>query len=265
MKDLKVTLIQSDLRWEEIDANLSMFEEKIWQIGESTDVIILPEMFTTGFSMNAPALSEIMGLRTTRWMRQMADQTGALILGSFITEVYERYFNRLVWMEPGGTIRTYDKRHLFRMGEEHQVYSPGESLLIGTWKDWRICPLICYDLRFPVWSRNQWNPSLNSMSYDLLVYVANWPMVRSQAWETLLHARAIENLSYVAGVNRVGIDGNSIEYNGKSSLIGPAGETLFAIENTEVVKTITLSANALQAYRERFPAFLDSDDFSFNN
>ena len=264
MKDLKVTLIQSDLHWEEIDANLSMFEEKIWQIGESTDVIILPEMFTTGFSMKAPALSEIMGLRTTRWMRQMADQTGALILGSFITEIHEKYFNRLVWMEPGGNIRTYDKRHLFRMGEENQVYAPGESMLIGTWKEWRICPLICYDLRFPVWSRNKWNPALKSMSYDLLIYVANWPMVRSGAWETLLHARAIENLSYVAGVNRVGIDGNSIEYNGKSSLIGPAGETLFSLENSEVVKTITLSANALQAYRERFPAYLDADDFSLN-
>lgn len=265
MKDLQITLIQSDLHWENIDANLSMFEEKIWQIGGSTDVIILPEMFTTGFSMKATSLAEIMGLRTTRWMRQMADQTGALILGSFIAEVHERYYNRLIWMEPGGQIRTYDKRHLFRMGEENQIFSPGESLLIGTWKDWRICPLICYDLRFPVWSRNRWNPALKSMNYDLLVYMANWPMVRSAAWETLLHARAIENLSYVAGVNRVGIDGNNIEYNGKSGVIGPAGESMFSIETEEVVKTVTLSAPALQAYRERFPAFLDGDDFSLNN
>jgi len=264
MNNLKITLIQSNLHWEDPDANLSMFEEKIWQIGEQTDVIILPEMFSTGFSMKAPSLSEIMGLRTTRWLKQMADQTGALILGSFIAEVHERYFNRLVWTEPGGQIRTYDKRHLFRMGEEHNVYSAGESLLIGTWKGWRICPLICYDLRFPVWSRNRWNPSAQSMNYDVLVYVANWPQVRSYAWETLLRARAIENLSYVAGVNRVGIDGNGTEHNGKSSVIGPAGETIFTMEDMEIIKTVVLSADALQAHRERFPAYLDGDDFSLN-
>ena len=265
MENLKITLIQSALHWEDIDANLAMFEEKIWQIGGKTDVIILPEMFTTGFSMKAPVLSEIMGLRTTRWMRQMADQTGALILGSFIADVHERYFNRLVWMEPGGSYQTYDKRHLFRMGEENNVYTPGESMLISTWKGWRICPLICYDLRFPVWSRNRWNPSLQSMNYDLLVYVANWPMVRSAAWEVLLKARAIENLSYVAGVNRTGNDGNQIEYDGRSSVISPTGEVIFSVEGEEAIKTIELSANALSAHRDRFPAYLDGDDFNLNN
>ena len=219
-------------------------------------------MFTTGFTMNAPELAEMMNMKTTKWMKQMADQTGALILGSFITNVHERYFNRLLWMEPGGHHKTYDKRHLFRMANEHQVYSPGESLLIGTWKGWRICPLVCYDLRFPVWSRNRYNSSERRPAYDLLVYVANWPMVRSNAWETLLKARAIENLSYAAGVNRVGMDGNGVEYNGLSAVVNPKGDTIFSVESSETIKTIQLNAHSLQAYREKFPAYLDADDFS---
>jgi omega-amidase len=262
MQDLKVTIIQADLHWEDIGANLAMFEEKIWQIGSQTDVIILPEMFTTGFSMNTKRLAEMMNMRTFKWMRQMADQTGALILGSFIANVHDRFYNRLLWMEPGGAFKTYDKRHLFRMADEHQVYAPGESLLIGHWKGWRICPLICYDLRFPVWSRTRWNASLKKPSYDLLVYVANWPQVRSSAWETLLKARAIENLSYAVGVNRVGMDGNGIEYSGNSAIISPKGDPIFTVEGVETVKTIELSANSLQAYRDKFPAFLDADDFN---
>ena len=261
MQDLKVTLIQSDLHWEDIGANLAMFEEKIWKIGP-TDVIVLPEMFTTGFTTNAGKLAEMMNMRTFKWMKQMADQTGALILGSFIAHVHERHYNRLLWMEPGGAFKTYDKRHLFRMAEEHQVYASGESLLIGHWKGWRICPLICYDLRFPVWSRNRWNGILKRPSYDVLIYVANWPQVRTNAWETLLQARAIENLSYCVGVNRVGIDGNGIEYNGHSAIIGPKGDEIFSVEGVEAVKTLELNAHALQAYRDRFPAFFDADDFS---
>lgn len=262
MQDLKVTIIQSDLHWEDIGANLAMFEEKIWQIGEQTDVIVLPEMFTTGFSMNASKLAEHMNMRTFKWMKQMADQTGALILGSFIASVHDRFYNRLLWMEPGGNFKTYDKRHLFRMAEEHKTYSQGESLLIGHWKGWRICPLICYDLRFPVWSRNRWNTSLKKSSYDLLLYVANWPMVRSSAWETLLKARAIENLSYTVGVNRVGLDGKGIEYNGHSVFIGPKGDSFFSVEGVEAIKTLTLNAHALQSYRDKFPALLDADDFT---
>lgn len=262
MQDLKITIIQSDLHWEDIGANLAMFEEKIWQIGSQTDVIVLPEMFTTGFSMNARKLAEMMNLRTFKWMKQMADQTGALVLGSFIANVHDRFYNRLLWMEPGGHFKTYDKRHLFRMAEEHQVYAPGESLLIGHWKGWRICPLICYDLRFPVWSRNRWNASLKKPSYDVLVYVANWPQVRSNAWETLLKARAIENLSYTVGVNRVGTDGNGVEYSGNSAIISPKGEAIFSVEGMEAIKTVELSSNSLQAYRDKFPAFLDADDFS---
>jgi predicted amidohydrolase len=262
MQDLKITLVQADLHWEEVDANLAMFEEKIWRIGQQTDVIILPEMFSTGFSMEARKLAEMMNMKTTKWMKMVADQTGALVMGSFIANVHDRYYNRLLWMEPGGNFKTYDKRHLFRMADEHLVYSPGESQLIGHWKGWRICPLVCYDLRFPVWSRNRWNATLKKPAYDLLVYVANWPQVRANAWDTLLRARAIENLSYVAGVNRVGVDGKGVEYNGASKVISPKGEPIFSVEGVEEVKTIQLNANSLQAYRDKFPALLDADDFN---
>jgi predicted amidohydrolase len=261
MQDLKISIIQSDIHWEDIGANLAMFEEKIWQIGP-TDVIVLPEMFTTGFTMKASKLAEHMNMRTFKWMKQMADQTGALVLGSFIAMVHDRYYNRLLWMEPGGQFKTYDKRHLFRMADEHHTYSPGESLLIGHWKGWRICPLVCYDLRFPVWSRNRWNATLKKMSYDVLVYVANWPQVRAAAWKTLLDARAIENLSFVVGVNRVGTDGNGVEYNGNSAVIGPKGDPIFQVEGEEAIKTVELNAHSLQAFRDRFPAYLDADDFS---
>lgn len=262
MQDLKITLIQSDVHWEDIEANLAMFEEKIWQIGATTDVIVLPEMFTTGFTMAAPRLAEHMNMRTTKWMRQMADQTGALILGSFITTVHERYYNRLLWMEPGGNMKMYDKRHLFRMADEHKTYSQGESLLISTWKGWRICPLICYDLRFPVWSRNRWDASAKKLNYDLMIYVANWPQIRINAWDTLLRARAIENVSYVVGVNRIGIDGNNIEYNGHSSVISPKGEAIFSNEGDDASRTVELNAHSLQAFRDRFPSYIDADEFN---
>ncbi len=265
MQDLKITLIQSDIYWEETDANLAAFEEKIWQSGQDTDVIVLPEMFTTGFTMNAPKLAEHMNMRTFKWMRQMADQTRALILGSYIVNVHDRYFNRLLWMEPGGNYKTYDKRHLFRMAGEHKTYSSGESLLVASWKGWRICPLICYDLRFPVWSRNTYDASSKRLNYDLLLYVASWPTARIEAWSSLLKARAIENLSYVVGVNRVGVDGNSVEYNGNSSIISPKGEVIFSSEGVEAIKTLQLSANSLNAFRDKFPAYYDADKFSIEN
>lgn len=261
MQDLKITLIQSDLHWEDIEANLAMFEEKVWQIGNTTDVIVLPEMFTTAFTMAAPKLAEHMNMRTFKWMKQMADQTGALMLGSYIVNVHGRHFNRLLWMEPGGNYKTYDKRHLFRMADEQKVFSPGESLLIGTWKGWKICPLICYDLRFPVWSRNRWDPQTLKLNYDVLLYVANWPTTRIEAWKTLLKARAIENLSYVVGVNRIGQDGNGIEYNGNSCVISPKGEHIYTNEGTDSVRTVDLSSNSLEAFRDRFPAYQDADDF----
>jgi predicted amidohydrolase len=262
MQDLKISLIQSDVHWEDIEANLAMFEEKIWHISGPTDVIVLPEMFTTGFSMNAPRLAEMMNMRTFKWMRQMAEQTGALVLGSYICHVRDRYYNRLLWMEPNGQYKTYDKRHLFRMSNEHKTYSAGESTLVASWKGWRINPQICYDLRFPIWSRNRFDQELQRLNYDVLIYVANWPKIRINAWETLLKARAIENLSYVVGVNRVGTDPDGMEYNGASSIIGPKGDTIFSIDGIEAVKTIELSANALHSYRDKFPAYMDADDFT---
>ena len=262
MQDLRITLIQSDIAWEDISANLAMFEEKIWRISGPTDIIVLPEMFTTGFTMNASKHAEMMNMRTFKWMRQMAEQTGALILGSYICNVHDRYYNRLIWMEPNGQHKTYDKRHLFRMANEHKTYSPGESTLVASWKGWKICPQICYDLRFPVWSRNRFDFETQKLNYDVLVYVANWPQIRINAWDTLLRARAIENLSYVVGVNRVGTDDDGMEYNGSSAIIGPKGDTIFSSEGTETVKTIELSSNALQSYRDKFPAYLDADDFS---
>jgi predicted amidohydrolase len=261
MLDLKITLIQSPLHWESTSANLAMFEEKIWNIEGTTDVIVLPEMFTTGFSMDPTRLAEQMNLQTTRWMKQMATQTGALVLGSFIVRENEKYFNRLVWMEPGGKYLTYDKRHLFRMADEHTHYSAGDNRLIGVWKGWNICPLVCYDLRFPVWSRNSWDKKEQRMVYDLLIYVANWPEVRIAAWDLLLQARAIENLSYVVGVNRIGADGHGIIHNGHSAALGPKGDYLFAAGDAEIVTTITLNAQALEDYRSRFPAYRDADDF----
>jgi predicted amidohydrolase len=212
--------------------------------------------------MSAAKMAEHMNMRTFKWMKQMADQTGALVLGSYIVTVHDRFYNRMLWMEPGGQFKTYDKRHLFRMANEHKSFSAGESLLIATWKGWRICPLICYDLRFPVWSRNRWDAAQKRPLYDVAVYVANWPTARVDAWDALLKARAIENLSYVIGVNRVGQDGSGIEYNGHSALYSPKGETIFSNESVEATRTVELSANALHAFRDRFPAFLDADEFT---
>lgn len=262
MQDIKFTLVQSDLHWEDVDANLAMFEEKIWRINGATDVIVLPEMFNTGFTMAAQKYGEHMNMRTFKWMKQMAEQTGALILGSYIVKVHDRFYNRLLWMEPNGNFKTYDKRHLFRMANEHKTFSAGESLLIGTWKGWKICPLVCYDLRFPIWSRNRWDAETDKLSYDVAVYVANWPTARIDAWDTLLKARAIENLSYVVGVNRLGQDGGGVEHNGHSSVISPKGESIFTNEGAETIHTVELSANALHAFRDRFPSHMDADDFT---
>lgn len=264
MKNLKVTLIQSALHWESPVANRAMFEEKIWKIGHSTDVIVLPEMFTTGFSMNATRLAESMKFLTFKWMEQMASQTRALMLGSYIVNENGKFFNRLLWMEPGGKFKTYDKRHLFRMAHEHDVYSPGNQRLTSVWKGWNICPLVCYDLRFPVWSRNKWNPEQNRMEYDALIYVANWPQARVKAWSTLLKARAIENLSYAIGVNRVGPDNNGIDYCGYSTVVDPKGVPVWLAGEEESIHTVTLDRDLLEDYRKKFPAYLDADDFGLS-
>lgn len=257
---LRTTLIQPTLYWHDPVANRAMLEEQIFNLSEPTDLIILPEMFTTGFTMDAPAVAESMNLTTWRWMKQMAAQTGAVVTGSYVVQDGQRYVNRLIWMQPDGQFDTYDKRHLFRMAGEDAVYTAGTHRLIKVWKGWRICPLICYDLRFPVWSRNQPTESTD-FSYDLLIYVANWPAVRRNAWNVLLQARAIENLSYVVGVNRVGQDGNDHPYAGESAIIDFKGDILFRQADVEVVHQQTLSLDELTAFREKFPANKDADAF----
>jgi omega-amidase len=252
---LNITLIQSELHWENIPANLAMFEEKIWRINQPTDLIVLPEMFNTGFTMNAPAVAEPMNLHTLKWMKGQASQTGAVVTGSYVVKEKEQYFNRLIWMRPDGSYETYDKRHLFRMAQEHETFSGGIKRLVTEWKGWRICPLICYDLRFPVWSRN-----VNS-EYDLLIYVANWPQARRQAWNSLLPARAIENLAYTVGVNRVGTDGKEHPYSGDSGVYNYKGDQLLHLGNQEECRTLSLNQEELRAFRAAFPAFMDADAF----
>ncbi len=264
MQNLNISLIQSVLHWQDIDANLAMFEEKIWQIEENTDLILLPEMFNTGFTNETHKLGEVMKLKTFRWLQQQAAQTKAAIAGSYIVKEAGSFYNRLIWMEPDGNYYQYDKRHLFRMANEHHYFAAGEEKIIVTYKGWKICPLICYDLRFPVWSRNVTKDEVAN-EYDLLIYVANWPSARQTAWNTLLQARAIENLSYVVGLNRTGVDGNKISYNGDSAFIDPKGNYLKKLSDREETVTISLDYQRLADFRKKFPAHLDADDFNIIN
>ncbi|GAA5035459.1 carbon-nitrogen hydrolase [Marivirga lumbricoides] len=259
MQDLRITTIQTPLHWQDKQANLAMLEEKIWQIDDETDIIVLPEMFNTGFSMQAEKLAEPMNLHTFKWMRQMAEQRNAVVTGSYIVNDGGKYFNRLIWMQPDGNYSTYDKRHLFRMADEDAHYSPGTNQLIVEWKGWKIKPLVCYDLRFPVWCRN--NSEDDEMAFDLVLFVANWPAVRVNAWDTLLQARAIENLSYCIGVNRIGDDGNGVPHNGHSAVYNPKGEAIYFANDREEIKTVVLSKDELRAFRKKFPAYLDADRF----
>lgn len=257
-ENLSIALIQADLHWENVTANLATFEEKLAALPEPVDVIVLPEMFNTGFTMNT-ALAEPMNLTTTRWMKQIAGQTNALVVGSFAVKEGGQYFNRLLCVQPDGAIAHSDKRHLFRMGDEHAHYTAGNSRLTVTWKGWKLCPLVCYDLRFPVWSRNRQDDP-----YDVLLYVANWPARRAHAWNTLLQARAIENQCYVMGVNRVGTDGNGLEYRGDSAALDYLGEPLALLASQETEKIIHISRAELTDYRQRFPALSDADDFEIH-
>lgn len=253
MQDLTVGLIQTTLHWEQPQANRDRLADKLVDCA-SADLIVLPEMFTTGFSMNAAHYAESPTGPTMTWMADQAARHNAVITGSVMMSTDGGYVNRLVWMPPDGHYQHYDKRHLFRYANEHAYYQAGEDRLIVTLQGWRICPLICYDLRFPVYSRNR-------NDYDLLIYVADWPTSRRHHWQSLLTARAIENLSYVIGVNRVGNDGNGLHYNGDSSAINMAGETLLSVAEKEATRTVTLSANALTTWRKQFPFHLDSDAF----
>jgi omega-amidase len=256
--NLRVTIIQTALHWQDADANRQMFSEKLAATQPATDLIVLPEMFTTGFSMGASELAEDADGPTLQWMKEEAAKYDAVLTGSVIVKEGESYYNRLYWVRPDGTYEHYNKRHLFRMAKEHHTYTAGKEKLLVELKGWNICPLVCYDLRFPVWSRN------TQSQYDLLLYVANWPKPRANAWSTLLQARAIENLSYVVGVNRVGSDGNRNPYSGDSAVIHPKGYHLLETHEVEGVHTITLSKQELTDFREAFPAHLDADDFTLN-
>lgn len=262
MKDLKISIIQSDLYWENIEANLANFEEKIWAIPDQTDLIILPEMFSTGFTMNVVKLSEPPYFKTFRWMVQMADQKKAVIMGSYIVNEKGNYFNRLYAVYPDGTYRYYDKKHLFALGKEQDFFKPGEEKTIITIKGWKICPLICYDLRFPVWSRlNPNGPNL--FEYDILIYIASWPKMRINSWDTLLSARAIENQSYCIGVNRIGIDGNDLEYPGHSVVYDFFGDKQNHLGTTADICTTRLSREGLDLFRSNFPFQKEADFFNF--
>ena len=272
MNTLTITLIQSKLHWEDKRANLDMLSAKIDSIKEKTEVVVLPEMFSTGFSMNTEFLAESMNGETIQWMKKTAAAKNIILTGSIIVEDTpenskegKKYFNRLIWMLPNGEYGYYDKRHLFAYGSEDLHYSPGNKRLIASVKGWKINLLVCYDLRFPVWSRQSALPGNGERpEYDLLVYVANWPQRRNHAWKTLLQARAIENQSYVVGVNRVGEDGTGIFYSGDSMIIDPLGNILYDKENEEDIFTYTLQKEKLNEIREKFPFWKDADLFNIN-
>jgi omega-amidase len=269
MSSLHFSLIQTDLHWEDKKANLQMLGHKIHSIPEQTEVVVLPEMFSTGFSMRTEQLAETMDGPTVQWMKQIAASKKIILTGSVIIEEGGKYFNRLVWMLPNGQYGYYDKRHLFAYGEEDEHYSAGSKRLIASVNGWKINLMVCYDLRFPVWARQQTSPppplqprgESIELEYDVLIYVANWPERRNLAWKTLLRARAIENQCYVIGVNRVGNDGNDIYYSGDSMVIDPLGETLFEKAVEEDVFTVQLSKERLKEVREKFQFWRDADGF----
>ena len=271
MSTLTITIIQTSLHWEDKAANLKMLEAKINSIRDKTEIVVLPEMFSTGFSMKPELLAETMDGPTVAWMKSIASSKRVVLTGSLIIEEEGHYYNRLIWMLPNGQYGYYDKRHLFAYAGEHEHYSPGSKRLIASVKGWKINLLVCYDLRFPVWSRQQVVPvSFNESDqvdvepvaeYDVLIYVANWPEKRNHAWKTLLQARAIENQCYVAGANRVGYDGNNIYHSGDSMIVDAMGQVLYTKAHDEDVFTITLEKETLEETRQRLPFLKDADGF----
>lgn len=270
---LTITVLQTNLYWEDKTANLQMLEQKINSLQEKTEIVVLPEMFSTGFSMKPEILAETMEGETLQWMKRIAAAKKIILTGSIIikdpsTDARgDKYFNRLIWMLPNGQYGIYDKRHRFAFAGEDQHYTAGDKRLIASVKGWKINLQVCYDLRFPVWSRQtspltplQKRGEQEALEYDVLIYVANWPEKRNTAWKTLLQARAIENQCYVVGVNRVGKDGNDINYSGDSMIIDPLGEILYQ-KREEDIFTITLTKDHLQTIREKFPFWKDADEF----
>ena len=258
MSSLTVTLIQTNVSWEDKPSNLAMLDKKIMAIPNRTELVVLPEMFSTGFSMQPEKLAEDMDGPTVNWMKKIARANKIILTGSLIISENGHYFNRLLWVLPDGTLGYYDKRHRFAFAGEDKEYTPGHKRLIAQVKGWKVNLLVCYDLRFPVWARQQ---SAEAPEYDILLYVANWPERRSHAWKTLLTARAIENQCYVIGVNRVGNDGNQISYSGDSMVIDALGNTLYHKAGEEDLVTIVLKKEPLQEIREKFPFWRDADHF----
>ncbi|MBK6342845.1 MAG: amidohydrolase [Flavobacteriales bacterium] len=255
MPDLKVSIVQRMLHWEDADANRRMFAEAIAPLKGVTDLIVLPEMFTTGFSMRSAELAEAMDGPTVDWMRAQAALLDAAIYGSAIITQEGRCFNRGLFVRPDGEVTAYDKRHLFRFAKETEHYAAGSERVVVNWRGWRILLQICFDLRFPVFARNRGD-------YDAILYVANWPEARRFPWSQLLIARAIENQCHVAGVNRVGMDGKGIHYSGESVLIDPRGELMACVESSqEGIATGSFEWNALEDFRARFPVAMEADDF----
>ncbi|MDF5691397.1 amidohydrolase [Aquirufa aurantiipilula] len=254
---LRVSMVQTSLVWENPAANCAILEEKLQALQGKTDVVVLPEMFLTGFSMSAEGADFPKGVQV-QWMQMMANRLDVLLIGSLKIKENNQFYNRLLAVFPDGKIVAYNKRHLFRMGNEHQFYSPGEEHGILSFKSWKIALFVCYDLRFPVWSRNV------QMAYDLAIYVANWPAVRAHAWSTLLKARAIENLAYVVGVNRVGKDANDLDYQGDSVIVSFKGEEIVHLWDEDTIQTSSISKESLQEFRDKFPAHLDADAFELN-
>ncbi|HMG13826.1 MAG TPA: amidohydrolase [Saprospiraceae bacterium] len=254
---MRTSFVQSNLLWENIEGNLRYFEIHMDRIAKESDIIILPEMFTTGFSMNVALAEEYPG-RTSIWMSHLSTQYDSVIIGSVMIKEKDQYYNRCIIAKPDGTSLYYDKKHLFGYGHENNFYSAGDEKLIFEWKGWRICPLVCYDLRFPIWSRNV------EPYYDLLIYIASWPKNRALAWKTLLAARAIENQAYVIGVNRIGQDGNSLNYIGDSTAINYLGEILNDPNDQEAMVTTVLDLESLKKFRTEFRFLNDGDQFSLN-
>jgi predicted amidohydrolase len=271
MSALTFTLIQTSLHWEDKAANLQMLEEKINSITEKTQVVVLPEMFSTGFSMKPELLAETMDGETISWMKRLAAAKKVILTGSVIIQENGSYYNRFVWMQPNGEFGYYNKRHLFAFAQEDKHYSPGTERFIASANGLKVLLMVCYDLRFPVWAR-QISPltpqqkredvdTKDVFEYDILIYVANWPERRSTAWKTLLQARAIENQCYVIGVNRVGDDGNAIYHSGDSMVVSPLGEVLYHKADDEDIFTITLKKEDLDDVRRKFQFWRDADDF----
>lgn len=253
---LKTTIIQSALHWENPEANCKMFSKKIDDIKEETDLIVLPEMFSTGFSMNAAALAEPPEGKTLQWMVSQAQKKEAAIVGSFIVRENDAFYNRLFFVFPDGNHKTYDKKHTFTYARENEIYSEGSERLIVDYMGWKICPLICYDLRFPAWARN-------IDGYDLLIFIANWPKTRTVAWETLLRARAIENMAYCMGVNRIDIDGKNHEYIGHSAVYDVLGKQISSSAFDEFTETVVLEKEHIEKNRKQFRFLEDMDAFRF--